>query len=433
MSNDSRSARRATRAATIARHGRLRRATLIPGLLMYVGVIVAVLAVSVASVAGIAVWQTVAQIKPGIHLSHIRGTNEPAPQVGSISGPVNLLLTGSDTRTGQNGFQDAADLRGSSGTGNNDVTMVMHISADHQHATVVSIPRDLLVNIPSCPRANGGTAGPVTNAMFNTTLSRGGLGCTVISAEKLTGLDIPYAAEISFDGVIDMSDVVGGVDVCLATPLKDKYVGLNLAAGNVTIQGDQALAFLRSRHGVGDGSDLGRISDQQLFMSSLMRKLTSSGVLGNPFTLYQLANAAVKNMELSDTLSSPTTMVSIALALKNISLANVVFVEWPTKSNPAFPGRVVAEQPADRILATALDNDQPVLLSGKLGRATVNGTTPATPVVTATATPTGKATAKSTATPTPTPTGPAAAPVALPGDVTGQTAAQNTCAKGYRP
>jgi anionic cell wall polymer biosynthesis LytR-Cps2A-Psr (LCP) family protein len=124
---------------------------------MYAGIIVVVLAVSVASIGGIAVYQTLSSIKPGIHLAHVRGTNEPIPQVGSITGAVNLLLAGSDTRAGQNGFQDPADLQASSGAGNNDVTMLLHISADHQHATVVSIPRDLLVSIPGCPRANGGT------------------------------------------------------------------------------------------------------------------------------------------------------------------------------------------------------------------------------------------------------------------------------------
>jgi LCP family protein required for cell wall assembly len=414
--------------ATIARHGRLRRVGPIRGLLLYAGVTIAVLAISAASVAGIAVWQTLSSIKPGVHLSHVRGTDEPVPQVGSIDGAVNLLLTGSDTRTGQNGFQDKADLRGSSGAGNNDVTMVLHISADHQHATIVSIPRDLLVTIPACPRANGSTAGPVTNAMFNTTLSRGGLGCTVIATEKLTGLDIQYAAEISFDGVIEMSNAVGGVTVCLATPLTDRYVGLNLPAGEQTIEGAAALAFVRSRHGVGDGSDLGRISNQQLFMSSLMRTLTSAGVLSNPVTLYSLANAAIHNMTLSDTLTAPTTMVAIALALKGINLSNVVFVEWPTRTSPAFPGRVVAEQPADTILASALDADRPVQLSGKLGRATVAGPT----VVT---TPTSPPTGGAATTPAPTGTAtatPGAAPVALPADVTGQTAAQQTCAKGNR-
>lgn len=426
MSYEPKLSRRSRRTVPAARHGRLRRGGPIPGLLMYAGVVVAVLAVSLASIGGIALWQTVSSIKPGIHLAHVRGTNEPVPQVGSITGAANILLTGSDTRSGQGGsFSDKADLQASSGAGNNDVTMVMHISADHQHATVVSIPRDLLVNIPACPRSSGGVMPPASLAMFNTTLSRGGLSCTVLTAEKLTGLDIQYAAEISFDGVIDMSNAVGGVTICLATNLNDKYVGLNLPAGEQTIEGADALAFLRSRHGVGDGSDLGRISDQQLFLSALMRKISSAGVLSNPITLYQLASAAVNNMQLSDTLTAPTTMVAIALALKNINLSNMVFVEYPTKSNPAYPGRVVPEEPADNILNTALDNDQPVVLSGKLGRATVAG-----PAITAapTATPTGKA----TSTPSATATSSSNA-VALPADVTGQTAAESTCAKGYQP
>ncbi len=388
------------------------------GVLRILGIAVVVLAVSVTSVAGLAVWNTISSIKPGIHLAHVRGTNEPIPQVGSIDGAVNLLLAGTDTRSGQGGFQDRADLAGSSGAGNNDVTMLLHISADHQHATVVSIPRDLLVSIPACPRSNGGVTPPTSQAMFNTTLSRGGLSCTVLATEKLTGLDIQYAAEISFDGVIGMSNAVGGVAVCLATPINDDYVGLDLPAGEQTIEGAQALAFLRSRHGVGDGSDLGRISDQQLFMSALMRKISSAGVLSNPLTLYSLANAALKNMQLSDTLTAPTTMVAIAVALKGISLNNIVFVQYPTQGDPAAPGRVIGEQRADSVLTAALDADQPLQLSGKLGRATV-----ADP-----AAPTGATT------PGPTPTGTAAPDgVALPADVTGQTAAQQTCAEGYKP
>src|SRR6185437_10643347 len=138
----------------------------------------------------------------------------------------------------------------------------------------------------------------------NTTLSTGGLSCVVLTAEALTGLTIPYAAEISFDGVSAMSDAVGGVTVCLATPLTDPYVGLNLPAGQQTLVGAQALAFVRSRHGVGDGSDLGRISNQQLFLSALLRTVTSAGVLTNPLTLYTLAKAATSNATLSDTLDS---------------------------------------------------------------------------------------------------------------------------------
>jgi LCP family protein required for cell wall assembly len=422
----SRSTRSAPRVAAV-RHGRLPRSQGWVSIVKLATSVIAIAAVSSVLVAAIAVGQTLSSVKTGIHLLHL--ANETPPQVVAIDGAVNLLLAGTDTRTGQNGFQNHADLAGSSGAGNNDVTMVLHISKDHQHATVISIPRDLLMTIPACPRANGGSYPSSNMTMFNTTLSRGGLACTVLTAESLTGLTINYAAEISFDGVIGMSNAVGGVTVCLASAVVDPYVGLNLAVGQQTLVGGTALAFVRSRHGVGDGSDLGRISDQQLFLSSLMRKITSAGVLDNPITLYTLANAALQNMQLSDTLSSPTTMVAIAIALKGISLSNIVFVQYPTTSNPAYPGRVVLEQPDDRLLNAALATDQAILLSGKLGRATVLAP-PAPAAPTPSATPTakhGKPTPTPTLLDTPTPT---AVPVALPADVTGQTAAEQTCTKG---
>ncbi|MFF1879246.1 LCP family protein [Leifsonia sp. NPDC058230] len=412
-------------AAVPVRHGRLTRRRPHTAILKLLGAVVTVALVSSAGVAAYAVADTVRSIKPGIHLATAPGQTPPA--VGAVDGAVNLLLTGTDTRTGQGGqFSSAQELAGSSGAGSNDVTMVLHISADHTNATVISIPRDLVTGVPSCPNGKGGSTSPQAAAMFNTTLATGGLSCVVLTAEKLTGLSIPYAAMISFDGVIGMSNAVGGVDVCLATPLKDPYVGLNLPAGQQTLVGSDALAFVRSRHGVGDGSDLGRISNQQLFLSALMRKVTSAGVLSNPVTLYTLAHAAVTNMTLSDTLTQPTTLVAIALALKGISLNNIVFLQYPTRTDPANPNRVVTDAQSAALLQSALASDQPVQLSGKLGAATeaAPGTTPSpAPTETATGAPTAPATSDTT--PTPTPTG-----VALPSNVTGQTAADQTCTKG---
>ena len=157
-----------------------------------------------------------------------------------------------------------------------------------------------------------------------------------MTVEKLTGIEIPYAAQIEFDGVIAMSTAVGGVDVCLAAPLKDKYVGLDLRAGTHTLEGWTALQFLRSRHGVGDGSDLNRISSQQVFLSALIRKIKSEEVLTNPLTLYSIAKAATQNMQLSTTLNHVDTMYSMALALKDIPLTSVVFVQYPSSYTPDF-------------------------------------------------------------------------------------------------
>jgi len=420
-------ARAGHRAAPVApfRHGVQPTRHPVLRLLQIVGVAVAVLVVGTASVAGAAVWEVASSVTTGVKLTHVDGSvDAPPPDIGAVEGGVNLLLAGTDTRQGQGGqFQNRADQAASSGAGNNDVTMLLHISEDHSSATVVSFPRDLMVPMPPCPRENGTTAGASSKAMFNTALSRGGLGCVVLTVEKLTGLTIPYAAEISFDGVMSMADAVGGVTVCLASPIKDPYVGLDLAAGEQTLSGAAALAFVRSRHGVGDGSDLGRISNQQVFLSSLTRKLTTDGVLENPIRLYSIAKAAASSMTLSEYLSNPTTMVSIALALKDIGLQNIVFVQYPTSSDPANPNRVVPIASAAAALNGALVADQPIQLSGKVGRAAVEQ--PAAPPAEAAPTPAPTASAGSDAS-----AAPSQAPVVLPPSVTGQTAAQQTCSKG---
>jgi LCP family protein required for cell wall assembly len=395
-------------------HGRLRTTRPFVSVFRIVGIAVAVILVAGGSVAGIAIWQVGSSIHGGVHLTDKNGhAVQPPPDVGAIEGGVNLLLVGTDTRSGQAGFQDRKDLVASSGAGSNDVNMILHISADHTNATVLSIPRDLIVTIPACPRSNGTTHPAASGAMFNYGLTYGGLNCVVLEAEALTGLNIPYAAEITFDGVIAMSDAVGGVTVCLATPVRDGHVGLNLPAGNSTLQGAQALAFVRTRYGVADGSDIGRISNQQIFLSALSRQLTSAKVLGNPLQLYSIAKAAASNMTLSDGLTSPTTMVSIALALKNIGLGNITFVQYPTVPDPAAPGRVIAVQSAASILDAAVAADKPIRLSGKLGKAAVldpNSATSPTPTGTSTPPPSSDA-------------------VVLPSTVTGQTAAQQTCSK----
>ncbi|MEY9853616.1 LCP family protein required for cell wall assembly [Leifsonia sp. EB41] len=417
------------------RHGRLPRRRARGPVTRLLAAAVAVFVISAGAVGAYAVQDTVRSLKPSIHLVSAAGKAVTVPSVGAESGAVNILLAGTDTRTGQGGqFSSSQELAGSSGAGNNDVTMILHLSADHQHATVISIPRDLMVPIPSCPTSGGGSTSPQDSAQFNTTLSTGGLSCVVLTAEALTGLSIPYAAEISFDGVSAMSNAVGGVPVCLATPLKDPYVGLDLPAGQQTLVGSQALAFVRSRHGVGDGSDLGRISNQQLFLSSLLRTVTSAGVLSNPLTLFTLAKAATSNLTLSDTLSSPTTLVSIGLALKSVPLSDFVFLQYPAMTDPANVNRVVPEPTGVDALKQALANDTPVQLTGTTGNGTESATPSpspsSTPSTAGTPAPSATSSAASGSTSSGSTPAPTSSAVSLPSDVTGQTAAQQTCTKG---
>ncbi len=387
---------------------------------------IAVLVASTLTIAAVVVGATTSHIKPGVPLLQANGEVAPLPAVGPLQGGANILLAGTDTRTGQGGeFSTEDQLDGSSGAGSNDVTMVLHISADHTSAAVISIPRDLEVPIPECPDGSGGTFDAQSQAMFNTTLSEGGLSCVVLTAEQLTGLDIQYAATIDFDGVIAMADAVGGVTVCLDAPVDDPSAGISLPAGEQTLTGATALGFVRTRYGVGDGSDLGRISNQQVFLSALARQVMNGGVLTNPILMYRLATAAATSLQASASLASPTTMVSLALALKNVSLSNIVFLQYPVVSDPDNPNRVIPDDDAADALIAALEADDPLQLTGTLGVGATDD--PAPPVPAPSPTP---SVIDPLRIPAPVVTAaPAAAPVALPATISGQTAAQSTCSK----
>ena len=415
------------------RHARLRRRSAVRSLLVWCATGLAVLIVSTGSVATIATWDVIRHAQPSVHLAQLPGSTAKAiDNVAAIDGGVNLLLVGTDTRTGQGGaYTSKAELAGSSGAGNNDVTMLLHIAQNHKSMVVISFPRDLIVPVPACPKSAGGTVPASSAVMINTTLARGGLSCVALTVSKLTGLQIPFAAEISFDGVTAMSNSVGGVSVCLATRVDDLYTTppLHLAAGEQTIVGETALSFLRSRHGVGDGSDLGRISNQQVFMSALARKIETGGVLTNPLQLYPLAKAAVSNMVLSDTLTDPTTLVQIGLALKDTGLGNMVFLQYPTVADPANPNRVIVNRSSASVLNAALVADRALTLTGKTGRGSVDTTPspsvgpPASPAPSASGSPAPSTSASTSA---------SSGPVVLPSTITGQTAAQQTCTVGNR-
>ena len=335
----------------------------------------AILLGATLSIVGVTAFSLNSQIKAhGIQLVDANGQAIKPPSTEDLKGAINVLLVGSDTRQGQSGVfgHDRSVLA--------DVIILVHISKDRKNVVAMSFPRDLMVPWPSCPDPNGGSP-YLAQAMgqINATIANGGPGCTLLTVEKLTGLKIPYLAMVNFQGVIDMSDAIGGVEVCLSRPLKDKYTFLNLPKGKNVLQGMKALQFLRTRHGVGDGSDLGRISNQQVFLTSLMRKIKNGGVLTNPIQLYSLANAAARNMTLSSSLSDVGTMVSIASSLKNVDLDKITFIQVPNHTGlPApYAGRVGLTEDKAQIVFDKLIKDEPILVSGTntgFGTTNVDGT-----------------------------------------------------------
>lgn len=420
------SQKRAARAErTAVRHGTLRRSNGVRNVLRGALTALLVVVLSGASVAAYAVWDLTNRVKPTVDLATEVETI-PGAGIGALDGPITIFLAGTDSRKGQSlDDGETSEL--------NDVNLLLHVSADHQNVTVMSFPRDLMIPIPSCPGPEGqpNYYSAMSEQQINTTLSYGGLACTVLTVEKLTGMEIPYAGLISFDGVIDMSNAVGGVEVCLAAPINDPMVGLSLGPGNVTLAGLDALQFLRSRYGVGDGGDKSRISNQQIYMSSLVRKIKSAETLSNPLRVYSLAKATVDNVTLSSSLNSVPVLQAIAAALKDVELDRINFVQYPTFAHPYQPGRLSPDRNSAQVMLDFVRAGQPFVV-GATGTAVIavdaagnplpqTAPTP-TPTPTETAPADGSTPAPEATTPPPPPT--------LPENVTGQSAATITCSEG---
>jgi LCP family protein required for cell wall assembly len=345
----------------------------------------AVVLAAVLMVGGYSVVSIGSQLQAGgIQLTDANGNAITTPA--NLKGPINMLLVGSDTRAGQGG---------GFGTGITsnlaDVIILLHVSANRKNAVALSFPRDLMVPWPACPSTSGGSGYlPQSLGQINATIANGGPGCTLLTVESITGLDIPYLAMINFKGVIEMSNAIGGVTVCVANPIHDTYTRLDLAAGTHTLQGVQALQFLRTRHGVGDGSDLSRISNQQVFMSSLFRKVKSTGVLTNPVYLYSLASAAARNMTLSSNLTDLNVLVGMAGAFRHVSPDNMTFLQAPSMGGLPAPnqGRVQLIPDQAQLLFDKLKNDEPLVLAKSNP---VAGAQDATPAATASASPSASA------------------------------------------
>ncbi len=282
---------------------------------------------------------------------------EPTETPAGIEGPINMLIVGSDTREGQGDAYGVVDSELA------DVIMLLHVSADRTNASVVSFPRDLLVPIPSCPNPEGGSFSSMSRQMINSSIGYGGVACTHLTVQNFTGLEIPYVAMIDFKGVIEMSNAIGGVDVVIDEPMYDPFSGLDLAAGTNTLQGVDALAFLRARKGIGDGSDLNRISNQQLFLSSLFAKVKTDGVLNNPIYLYSLASAAARNMRLSESMSDLGTMFNLATALREMDPSQLAFLRVPVRGarGEGEAGRLEPITSEANSLFEQIRNDVPVV------------------------------------------------------------------------
>ncbi|MFE4519423.1 LCP family protein, partial [Kitasatospora sp. NPDC056783] len=250
--------------------------------------------------------------------------------------PVNVLLIGSDSRG--NGNSDLGG--GGDGGARSDTAILLHVYADHKHAVGISIPRDSLVTLPPCKLPNGKWTKEQTNVMFNSAFSVGGSdqgnpACTQNAVEKLTNLRVDHTIVVDFNGFASMTKAVGGVEVCLPNDIHEGDLNPNLGhkgklifpKGKQKVEGQSALDYVRVRHGIGDGSDIGRTKRQQAFLSSLIKEVKSQGM--DPTTLLPLADAATKSLTVDPGLGSAAKLLSFATSLKDIDLHDVKFLTVP--------------------------------------------------------------------------------------------------------
>ncbi|WP_432135428.1 LCP family protein [Streptomyces sp. bgisy154] len=272
-----------------------------------------------------------------------------------VKGARNILLIGSDSRAGAENGRYGRDP----GTERSDTTILLHLDARRRSATAVSLPRDLMVHVPGCRTPDGTRTGPAF-AMLNRAFQAGGSACAVRTVEKLTGVRIDHHVVVDFSGFKDLVDAVDGVEVCLARPVDDKAAKLRLPAGRVTLDGEQALGFVRARKSLGDGSDTERMDRQQRFLGALVNKLRGNDVLLNPVKLYPVLDAATSSLTTDPGLASLRGLYDLVRAVRDVPTEQVRFLTVPRESYVYDPNRDQLAEPAAEELFRRLRTDAPI-------------------------------------------------------------------------
>ncbi|MGW3129976.1 LCP family protein [Streptomyces sp. NPDC001123] len=312
-----------------------------------------------------------------------KGGTEKADAFGRT--PINILVIGSDARTSKTDCKlggGCSQTGVQTGNGNADVEMVVHISADRSNATVMSIPRDTMVDVPACKDSSSGQSTSGYYGQVNSALQYGAA-CQVATIHQLTGVPIDHFVKLDFSGVVKMSDAVGGVSVCVNHNVYDTYSHLKLSKGSHTLKGQAALEFVRSRHGFGDGSDLGRTVSQHIFLSAMIRKFKSAGTLTDPAAVYKLADAATKALTVDDDLDSVKRLISLAADVNKVPTKRMTFTTMQTAPDPNNSNRVVVGAGAKDLFAT-MANDQSLTTSSGKKSSAASATASANPTATAT-------------------------------------------------
>ncbi|MBE2998398.1 LCP family protein [Nocardiopsis sp. HNM0947] len=271
-------------------------------------------------------------------------TDEWGERPVDVDGIMNLLVLGSDVRTGDNA--DYGDAEGERA----DTMLIASIDVDSGAATLVNLPRDLVVDLPGCDPGDGYEGMSPQEGMISSAMTFGGVGCQWRAVEEVTGVHLDHFVMMDFIGFKDMVDALGGVEMCVPEPVDDPKAQLELDAGLQVLDGEDSLGFVRSRYAQGDGSDLSRIDRQQEFMGAMLREALSSEVMRNPATVTEFLGAVTDSITTDDDLSVDT-MADIAVSLREIDLDQVQFVTVPTEAHPENENRLAMGPEAPELFA----------------------------------------------------------------------------------
>lgn len=281
--------------------------------------------------------------------------------------PLNILLIGSDARDNAENQKLGGAKETFNGTPLADVQMLLHLSADRSNMSVISMPRDTLLQLPECTDPDNGKVYPATTGrvMTNVTLGRGGPGCTVLTWEKLTRIHIDHFMVVDFAGVVSMADAIGGVPVCVDANIHSRDSqghgsGLKLKKGTTYVQGEQALQWLRTRYGFEDGSDIGRAKAQHMYMNAMVRELRENATLANPNKLRGLAEEATSALDVDEGLNTVKKLYDLSNELKRVPPRRMTMTTMPYQ----YVGARVQPKPGDAEQLFRLVRDD-VALDGK--------------------------------------------------------------------
>ncbi|MGH3377441.1 MAG: LCP family protein [Actinoallomurus sp.] len=309
----------------------------------------AIVAVVLLAAGGTAVF-LYERLQGNIHKEHVEdqlGANRPA----KLNKSMNILLLGSDSRDGANKAYFSPDISGE----RSDTTILLHISPNRDHAVAISFPRDSMVQVPQCTKKNGQKVAPFFG-MINAAFAYAGAPCTWKTIESTTDIHIDHYVKIDFTGFKRVVDALGGVEICVPHAVNDPRADLSLRAGRQVVKGNDALGYVRTRYGIGDGSDLERIQRQQKFMASVVNKATSGSMLTDPSRVYKFLDAVTKSIATDDKLSV-SAMRKLATSLRGMSAGTVRFVTVPTQTYPRDPNRVQWDMAQAQPLFDAIRRD----------------------------------------------------------------------------